>query len=168
METSLNVSLSIERTEVNMSYRKYLSRYGSPADSAEIRPYIYLVSPQKLTTPEEIARRDKYALESITELEHIIAALKDYRQALAARYGELETMPYKRLLMLDRCPHWKGHIEYIVSITRICEDKTKIQELREVYTGKERSKAIARYRELLKQYPGIESEMDIAKQKWEK
>lgn len=151
-----------------MSYHKYLTRYGSPSDTAEIRPYIYLVDPGKLSTPEEIARRDKYAAENIAELEHIIEALKDYRKALAARYGELETMPYKRLLMLYRCVHWKGHKEYIVSITRICEDKTRIEELKEVYQGKERHKAIARYQELKKQYPGIESEMDIAKQKWEK
>lgn len=151
-----------------MSYRKYLTRYGSPAESAEVRPYIYLVDPGKLSTPDEIARRDRYAAENIAELEHIIEALKDYRKALAARYGELETMPYKRLLMLDRCVHWKGHKEYIVSITRICEDKTRIEELKEVYQGKERHKAIARYEELKKQYPGIESEMDIAKQKWEK
>ena len=151
-----------------MSYRKYLTRYGSPSDTADIRPYIYLVDPGKLSTPDKISRRDKYAAENIAELEHIIEALKDYRKALAARYGELETMPYKRLLMLDRCVHWKGHKEYIVSITRICEDKTRIEELKEVYQGKERHKAIARYQELKKQYPGIESEMDIAKQKWEK
>ena len=151
-----------------MSYRKYLTRYGSPSDTAEIRPYIYLVDPGKLSTADDIARRDRYAAENIAEMEHIIEALKDYRKALAARYGELETMPYKRLLMLDRCVHWKGHKEYIVSITRICEDKTRIEELKEVYPGKERHKAIARYQELKKQYPGIESEMDIAKQKWEK
>lgn len=151
-----------------MSYRKYLTRYGSPSDTAEIRPYIYLVAPGKLSAPDEITCRDKWAAESITELESIIAALKDYRKALAARYGELETMPYKRLLMLDRCVHWKGHKEYIVSIARICEDKTRIEELREVYTGKDRHTAIARFKELQKQYPGIESEMDIAKQKWER
>lgn len=151
-----------------MSYRKYLTRYGSPSDSAEIRCNIYLVDPAKLNTDKDIIWRDKHAAENIAELEHIIEALKDYRKALAARYGQLETMPYKRLLMLDRCPHWKGHIEYIVSITRICEDKTRIQELKEVYPGKERHKAIARYQELKKQYPGIDSEMDIAKQKWEK
>lgn len=151
-----------------MSYHKYLTRYGAPSDSAEIRPYIYLVDPAKLSTVKDIIWRDKNIAESIAELEHIVEALKDYRKALAARYGELETMPYKRILMLDRCVHWKGHKEYIVSITRICEDKTRIQELKEVYPGKERHKAIARYHELQKQYPGIESEMDIEKQKWER
>ena len=151
-----------------MSYRRYLTRYGSPADSAEIRPYFHIVDPAKLATPSDIAFRDKMIASGITELESILEALKDYRKALAARYGELETMPYKRVLLLQRQPHWKGHIEYIVSITRICEDSTRIIELREVYPGKERTKAIARYNELLKQYPGIEAEKDIAKQKWER
>ena len=151
-----------------MSYRKYLTRYGSPAETGEIRFSIYLTDPAKLTTPKDIVWRDKHIAEDITRLETVLEALRDYRKDLAARYGELETMPYKRLLMLDRCVHWKGHKEYIVTITRICEDKTRIEELREVYPGKERHKAIARYHELQKQYPGIESEMDIAKQKWER
>ena len=151
-----------------MSYRKYLTRYGSPSDTAEIRCNIYLVDPAKIAEHKDIIWRDKITAEDITRLENILEALKDYRKDLAKRYGELETMPYKRLLMLDRCVHWKGHKEYIVTITRICEDKTRIQELREVYPGKERHKAIARYHELQKQYPGIKSEMDIAKQKWER
>ena len=151
-----------------MSYRKYLTRYGSPSDTAEIRCNIYLVDPAKIAEHKDIIWRDKITAEDITRLENILEALKDYRKDLAKRYGELETMPYKRLLMLDRCVHWKGHKEYIVTITRICEDKTRIQELREVYPGKERHKAIARYHELQKQYHGIESEMDIAKQKGER
>jgi hypothetical protein len=151
-----------------MSYRKYLTRYGSPSDTAEIRCNIYLVDPAKIAEHKDIIWRDKITAEDITRLENILEALKDYRKDLAKRYGELETMPYKRLLMIDRCVHWKGHKEYIVTITRICEDKTRIQELREVYPGKERHKAIARYHELLKQYPGIESDMDITKQKWER
>lgn len=151
-----------------MSFRKYLTRYGSPAESAEIRTYIFLVDPQKLTTPKDIIYRDKNAADNITELEHIIEALKDYRKALAARYGELETMPYTRLLKLERSPHWKGHIEYIVTITRTFPDKTEINELREVYPGKERKKAFERTAELLKQYPGIPYEKDIEKRSWER
>jgi hypothetical protein len=151
-----------------MSYRKYLTRYGSPSDTAEIRCNIYLVDPAKIAEHKDIIWRDKITAEDITRLENILEALKDYRKDLAKRYGELETMPYKRLLMLDRCVHWKGHKEYIVTITRICEDKTRIQELREVYPGKERHKSLARYHELQKKYPGIESEMDITKQKWER
>lgn len=77
-------------------------------------------------------------------------------------------MPYTRLLKLERHPHWKGHIEYIVTITKTFPDKTKVEELREVYPGKERKKAFDRTAELLKQYPGIPYEKDIEKRSWER
>ena len=151
-----------------MSYHDLLYRYGYEQDSAEVRPYIYIQHPRKLSTPEQIMYRDKDAAENIRRLESIIADLKDYRQALAARYGELETMPYTRLLKLERCPHWKGKIEYTITITKTFPDKTEIKELREVYPGKERRKAIARYEQLKKERPGIEAVMDIEKRHWEK
>lgn len=151
-----------------MSYHDLLRQYGSERDDAETRIYIYAQNPRKLKTPGDIAYRDKDAAANIARLEKLIEDLKDYRQALAARYGELETMPYTRLLKLERHPHWKGHIEYIITITRTYQDKTETGELREVFPGKERKKALARYQELLKQYPGIKSEMDIEKRSWEK
>lgn len=146
-----------------MSYHKYLTRYGSPSDSAEIDCRVYLVDPAK-----DISYRDKHTAEEIAKLEDILQALRDYRKDLAARYGELETMPYTRALKLERCPHWKGNVEYIVTITRQYSDKTDVRELREVFPVKERKKAFDRYNALLKQYPGINNEMDIEKRSWEK
>ena len=151
-----------------MSYHKYLTRYGSPSDTGEIRCTIYLQDPAKLTTPKDIIYRDKNTAEEITRLEDVLEALRDYRKDLAKRYGELETMPYTRLLKLERHPHWKGHIEYIVTITRKYSDKTEINELREVYSGKERKKAFDRTAELLKQNPGIPYEKDIERRSWER
>ena len=151
-----------------MSYHKYLTRYGSPAETGEIRFSIYLTDPAKLATSKDISYRDTRTAEEIARLEDILQALRDYRKDLAARYGELETMPYTRLLKLERRPHWKGNIEYIVTITRQYSDKTDVQELREVYPGKERKKAFDRYNALLKQYPGIRNEMDTEKRSWEK
>ena len=151
-----------------MSYHKYLTRYGSPAETGEIGFSIYLPDPAKLTTPKDIAWRDKRIAEDITRLESVLEALRDYRKDLAARYGALETMAYTRVLKLERHPHWKGNIEYIVTITRQYSDKTDVRELREVYPGKERKKAFDRYNALLKQYPGIPNEMDIEKRSWEK
>ena len=151
-----------------MSYHKYLTLYGSPSESAEIRCYIYLVDPAKLTTPKDIIYRDKNTVGNIASLESIIEALRDYRKDLAKRYGELETMPYTRLLKLERHPHWKGHIEYIVTITRKYDDNTIVDELREVYPGKERKKAFDRTAELLKQNPGIPYERDIERRSWER
>lgn len=151
-----------------MSYHKYLTRYGSPSDTGEIRFSIYLTAPEKLTTPKDIVWRDKHTAEEINRLETVLEALKDYRKDLAARYGELETMPYTRLLKLERHPHWKGHIEYIITITRKFSDKTEIDELREVYPGKERKKAFDRTAQLLKQFPGIPYEKDIERRSWER
>lgn len=151
-----------------MSYHKYLTRYGSPSDTGEIRFSIYLTAPEKLTTPKDIIWRDKHIAEDITRLETVLEALRDYRKDLAKRYGELETMPYTRLLKLERHPHWKGHIEYIVTITRTYPDKTVIDELREVYPGKERKKAFDRTAQLLKQFPGIPYEKDIERHSWER
>lgn len=151
-----------------MSYRKYLTRYGSSAETGEIRFSIYLTDPAKLTTPKDIVWRDKHTAEEITRLENILEALRDYRKDLAKRYGELETMPYTRLLKLERRPHRKGHIEYIITITRIFPDKTQVSELCEVFPGKERTKALARTNDLLHKYPGIPYEVDIEKRSWEK
>lgn len=151
-----------------MSYRKYLTRYGSPSDTGEIRCNIYLTAPEKLTTAKDIVWRDKHTAEEITRLENVLEALSDYRKDLAKRYGELETMPYTRLLKLERHPHWKGRIEYIITITRTYPDKTVIDELREVFPGKERKKAFDRTAELLKQYPGIPYEKDIERRSWER
>ena len=151
-----------------MSYHKYLTHFGSPSDAGEIRFSIYLTTPGKLTTAKDISWRDKRIEEEITRLEGVLEALRDYRKDLAKRYGELETMPYTRLLKLERHPHWKGRIEYIVTITRIYPDKTVIDELREVFPGKERTKAMARTNDLLHKYPGIPYEVDIAKRSWER
>ena len=151
-----------------MSYRKYLTRYGSPAETGEIRFSIYLTDPAKLTTPKDIVWRDKHIAEDITRLETVLEALRDYRKDLAARYGELETMTYSRLLKIKRETHWKGPITYTVTITKIREDGTKETELLESFQGIDRHKAIARYHELRKQHPGITCEMDIKKGSWER
>lgn len=149
-----------------MSYKNYFGR--SSDGCAEIRPYIHIRQPEKLTKPEDIAYYDGRAARAIKELEAIAENLREYRQALAARYGELETMPYTRLLKLERRPHWRGNIEYTVTITRTMADGTELQELREVYPGSERHKAKARFQALQKQYPGIPTEQDTERRTWER
>ena len=150
-----------------MSYKDLLYQYGRHQDSAEQRVYIYVQDPRKLKTPGEVEYRDRSAAGDIARLEKLVENLKDYRKALTARYGELLTMTYKTTLKLERCPHWKGHIEYIVTITKTMEDGTSTDELRDVYSGKDRHAALARYEELRKQRPGIDATKDIARRQWE-
>lgn len=150
-----------------MSYHDLLNQYGHEQPQAETRVYIFTQNPQKLTTPEEVAYRDRTAAQDIKRLEKLVDDLKDYRRALAARYAELETLPYTYLLKLERVPHWKGHIEYVITLTKTLSDGTKTQDLREVFPGKDRRKAFARAAELRRQRPGIPYEEDIARRPWE-
>ena len=151
-----------------MSFKERLTRYGSASDEAETRICIYWNSPRKLDTADRIAYSDKSAAQHIAELQAIIADLQEYRQALAARYGQLETMPYKRELLIERHPAWGSHgTTYDLTITRTMEDGTKQDELHEHYTGKDRSAALKRFEELKKQNPGINATKDIEKRQWE-
>ena len=150
-----------------MNYHDLLNQNGHEQPQAETRFYIFTQAPQKLTTPDEVAYRDKTAAQDIKRLEKLIDDLKDYRRALAARYAELETLPYTYLLKLERVPHWKGHIEYIITLTKTLSDGTKTQDLREVFPGKDRQKAFVRAAELRRQRPGIPYEEDIARRSWE-
>ena len=150
-----------------MSYHDLLNQYGHEQPQAETRVYIFVQAPQKLTTPGEVAYRDKTAAQDIKRLEKLVDDLKDYRRALAARYAELETLPYTYLLKLERVPHWKGHIEYVITLTKTLSDGTKTQVLREVFPGKDRRKAFARAAELRHQRPGIPYEEDITRRAWE-
>lgn len=150
-----------------MSYHDLLNQYGHEQPQAETCVYIFAQAPRKLTTPDEVAYRDRTAAQDIKRLEKIVDDLKDYRRALAARYAELETLPYTYLLKLERVPHWKGHIEYVITLTKTLSDGTKTQELREVFPGKDRRKAFARAAELRRQRPGIPYEEDITRRPWE-
>lgn len=152
-----------------MSYRETMfRRYGSPSTEGRVEIRDYLLLPEKLTE-NEIRRYDESAARIIAECESTIEAMKEYRQALAARYATLETAPYSLRLELKREPGWRGRgIDYYVTLYKTYEDGTEVMELNEHYTGKQRREALARFEELRKQRPGIELVKDIEKRSWEK
>ena len=151
-----------------MTYEKLFQRYGSPSAEADINIRGYLVKPDKLTQ-ERIRGFDNSAAGIIARCEETIAALKEYRQALAARYAELESAPYALRLELERKPSFNGSgVVYYVRIIREYQDGTEVQELAETYQGKQRREALARFEELKKQRPGIEIIQDTEKKPWEK
>lgn len=151
-----------------MSYESLFQRYGSPSREAEINIRGYLVKPDKLTQ-ERIRGNDESAARLIERCEEVIAALKEYRQALAARYAELDAAPYSLRLELERKPSYSGSgVLYYVRIIRKYQDGTEVQELAETYQGKQRREALARFEELKKQRPGIEIMKDIEKRSWER
>ena len=151
-----------------MSYETLFQRYGSPSTEAEIRITAYLIRPDKLTA-DRIPWNDEQAARLISGCESLIASLKEYRQALAARYAELESAPYALRLELERKPSYNGSgVLYYVRIIREYQDGTEVQELAETYHGKQRREALARFEELKKQRPGIEIMKDIEKRSWER
>lgn len=150
-----------------MSYKDHFTRYGHPSEEWEVRLYDYLRRPDVLKTSKDIAYYDGSAAETIRAAQALIDNLTEYRQALAARYAQLETMLYTDLLKLERVPHWDGKKYYYVTITRRFEDGTEQEQLRENFTGKERREAFKRFEELKKKYPGIKTEQDTARRAWE-
>ena len=151
-----------------MSYENLFQRYGSPSREAEINIRGYLTRPDKLTQ-ERIRGNDESAARLIERCEEVIAALKEYRQALAARYAEIDAAPYSLRLELERKPSYNGSgVLYYIRIIRAYQDGTEVLELNEAYTGKDRRTALARFEELKKERPGIDTVKDIERRIWER
>ena len=151
-----------------MSYTDLFQRYGSPSKEAEIRIWGYLTAPEACASFDQVAQYDKRAAQLIAECKHLVTQLIDYRQALAARYNALATMPSHDSLTLQRYVNYSGRITYYVRHFRHYEDGTTVETETETFTGKERHKALARFDDLLKQYPGIEATRDIERKSWER
>ena len=151
-----------------MGYRDRLCRYGRPSELSEHIVRIYFQAPEAIRTAADVAGRDKWAADDISKLESLLADLKEYRLALAARYAELETMAYRLELRITRRNYSVSGIQYAVELVKIMEDGSEVNQLREVYKGKERHTAIARFEALKKEHPGITAVKDIEKSKWER
>lgn len=153
-----------------MSLETLFSCYGNPSDEGRVNITGYFTRPDKLKEEHSIKLSDERAAHVIAEAQQAIADLSEYRQALAARYAQLQTAPYILRLELER--RREGYREpkvfYYVRIVKVYEDGTKINELAETYKGTERRQALARFEELKKQRPGIEVWKDIEKARWER
>ena len=151
-----------------MIYLDLFQRYGSPSREAEIRLHAYLLRPDTLTA-DRIQYNDDTAARLIAQCQTLIGQLTDYRQALAARYAALATAAYRDRLELIRDPGYRGKaVLYFVRIIRTYEDGTTETTLNERYNGQERRKAFARFAELQKQRPGIETYQDTDRHPWER
>lgn len=151
-----------------MAWEKMFTRYGSPSKEADIRLTAYLLHPEGLTQ-DKITYYDGVAQRAITEAQALIDSLGEYRQALAARYNQLETGIYHHELKLERHPPSSySKVKYYLTLSKIYEDGTNVTELNERYEGKQRREALARFEELKKQRPGIKAILDIEKRSWER
>lgn len=151
-----------------MSYTDLFQRYGAPSKEAEIRIWYYLQRPEALDTFDRIKHYDSQAAQMVAQCKKLIEDMSEYRQALAARYNELATMPSRRRLKLERYVNYDNRKFYYIRHITEYADGTSVETETEKFPGKERRAALARFAELKKQYPGIVAEMDIEKKSWEK
>lgn len=138
------------------AYEELFTRFGAPVDAAEIKISAYLSRPDTLSTVESVEYYDKNAARIIAECEAMTEDMRRYRQKLTARYNSLATMNYKRVIKLQRYVNFNNAITYFIRFSTVYEDGTKEETATERYPGKERHKALARFAELKKQYPGAE------------
>lgn len=132
--------------------------------------HCYVENPLRFNQLSDCTRADSMARQDIACLEGVIKQLKDYRVQVAKRAALLETAPYNLQLSIVRRRPWRTDpVTYSITISRLYLDESirPLEILRETYPGKERHKALARFKELQKQYAGIETVVDIEKGKWE-
>lgn len=151
-----------------MSYEHLFTIHGSITNAADVGIKGYLTRPEALRTMSNVERQDKTAARIISECSQLIADLSDYRQALCKRYNALATMASRPGVEIQRYRGYRNEITYFVRQYTIYEDGTRVETTAEKFCGKDRSKAIARFEEIKRQNPGIESVKDIARKSWEK
>lgn len=156
-------------TEQLITLKNLFTHYGSPAREADIRISGYLLHPEDLDTTVRVKDYDQAAERIIQELEKKIQQLKVYRIALAERYNYLATAPTIPVVRLTRKKTYEGRVYYnLITYNRNLLDGQEVKTSATSYTGKERHKAIAAYKEYVKAHPGITAEMDIEKRSWER
>ena len=133
-----------------------------------VRVNDYIIHPDKLTTPERVAYYDRSAAGTIQRMEEYIEALRGYRQALAARYAALASMPYDYRLDLIRRRGWHDkRVTYTVALVREYQDGHEEAEESTTYPGTQRREAIKAFEEMQHQRPGIQCRVQIEKASWE-
>ena len=151
-----------------MIYTDLFRRYGAPSKDAEIQILYYLRMPEALDTFDRIKHYDTQAAQMVAQCKKLIEDMSEYRQALAARYNQLATMPRRCRLRLERYVNFNNKKFYYIRHFTDYDDGTVVETETETFPGKERRAALARFAELKKQYPGIVAEMEIDKKSWER
>lgn len=150
-----------------MSWEDLFTGYQCRDGIAELRTSIYLHRPDKLNSPDEVAREDARTAATIKELQARIASLQSYRTALQQRYAALATMDSRQVIRLERYRCYDT-ISYFLSTRRRYEDGTETVESNKKYPGKERNQAIKDFQALAAASPAAILEKSIDKPKWER
>lgn len=150
------------------TYKDFYSRYGLETNEYKHELYLYGRRPSAIYTLDELQREDERSANMIADLEAMVDCLKQHRQAIATRYQELATAPTVPVVELKRTKDCYKGIRYTITEYRQHLDGHRVKVTQQVFPGRERSKAIAAYKAIVKAHPGITAEMDIAKGRWER
>lgn len=145
--------------------------YWRSGEDAELSIRFYIKKPEKIDSIKDIKYYENKAVQEIAEAEELIKTLQEYRQALYTRYQEMSKTNYRLCLRLERFVSYYDNLKkYIITIAKRFDGNNMADEeiLRETYEGKERHKALKRLEALKKEYPNIETEIDIEKKRWER
>ena len=139
-------------------------------EEAEIRRNAYIKKADAIGSIKDIEHYEQNAVEAIKAYEASIETLKEYRKTLYTRYQEICSAPFKLVLFIERRIKFDNRKSYIITVSKRFTGKNIKDEeiLREVFEGRERHKALARFEALKKEYPNIENEKNIDKRSWEK
>lgn len=108
---------------------------------------------------------DRMAAGYIKQCEENIATLKEYREQLFDHVQKIVSSPEKLTLEIWRHSNYKDNIFYDVTLKNtIDEIKNPQTIISESYKGKQRFEAMARFKELQKQYPQAEA-IDLSKKR---
>ena len=147
------------------------SRYGAPAREMN---QTFTFSHPRADTIESLNRikdHDKWTAQEIAGLRQFADMLEEYRRTLCDRAQAFYSAGYSmRLTLTRRIDTWSGKKYYDVELLKVYDLENAAPEkiLEETYPGTERRQAFARFEELKKQHPNIETIIDTAKKHWEK
>lgn len=138
--------------------------------TADRRVSAYISNPAELDTVERCAYYDKAAARYIAEMEAEIEEMKQYRAAVYERMRKLYSTPCTLKITLDREKRWNDKVIYHLNIWQVPIDPTMKPQLIETtkYAGTERAAAIKAYKSAVKAHPGVDCELNIAKDRWER
>ncbi|MCI5929040.1 MAG: hypothetical protein MRZ73_10980 [Pseudoflavonifractor capillosus] len=152
-----------------MDWKELFAHCWNSSLEYNLRVNDYIIHPDKLDTPERVAYYDRSAAGTIQRMEEYIEALRGYRQALAARYAALASMPYGYRLDLIRRRGWSNkRVTYTVSLVREYQDGHEEAEESTTYSGAQRREAFKAFEALKQSRPGIACNVDIEKRSWER
>lgn len=140
-------------------------------DHSDITISLYYPKPQHIKELSQVTYYDGKAVEDIQRLKNLADLLEQYRTDLYKRAQQFLTSDYKmRLSLVREIQAWTNKKIYRIEVCKIYDVPNAKPEtlISETFAGTERHKAFARFEELKKLYPNIETVKDIDKKFWEK